>query len=604
MSIEIQLLSQAFGKFLIGILFGSSALIVAGALFTLLLRSRTAEVRHFVWHVILFGLLLLPLIECAAPPIQHPPMVIRPAELEVFTDPLITLSDRRIPTTPGKIIARHSHPFPWSVLVASVYALVTCILLLRLTLSVFRLNLLTNHSEPIFDPDLRELSHEIWLHSLSLYKPRIRVSKEIRVPTAVGIEPITVLLPIGWNRWRRQKLRAALIHEMAHVRRNDPRTTLLASFAVCLFWVNPLVYWLRRQLLATAEEACDEAALLTFSPEEYAQILIEFASNIGLNGSRLAAASAMAVCRSLMTARLEHIFSVHRLEKRPQKFIRTLFVAVFCPTLYLAASVRFAQKGSATDKTTISIASQQQADQLESQLARVPENLKIRGALMAFYANKRNEVRFTPHLLWVINHHPEAPIAALKIYDQPESSSRSRQVPVGVHTDANAEYELVKAAWDGALNRRPHSPDVLFHAGLFVEGSNPRRALDLFRRAATLPAPDPHAESRYLHAISVIYAAAVMTNRSDNRNVRINNIVMDQVLGGALRTEIDASHDPTLLCGVGTILVQLHQDVKGLRLIQKALDLDPTNPAWKEAMDSARAEPIRRQNLRELAGRP
>jgi tetratricopeptide (TPR) repeat protein len=456
----------------------------------------------------------------------------------------------------------------------------------------------------VFDPDLRELGHDIWLHSLSLCRPRIRVSKEIRVPTVVGVERITVLLPIGCNRWRRQKVRAALIHEMAHVRRNDPRTALLASFAVCLFWISPLVYWLRRQLLATAEEACDEAALLSFTPEEYGQILIEFASDIGRRESRLAAASAVAVCRSLVTKRLEHIFSVHPLEKRPQKLIRTLFVAVLCPTLYMAGAVRFEESAVVAEEPTVSIANQRQANQLESQLVRAPEDLRIRGALMAFYANERNEAGFTPHLLWVVNHHPEAPIAALKIYYQPDSSSWSRKAPLTVHTKANSEYELIKAAWRGALNRYPDSPDVLFHAGLFVEGNDPRRALDLFTRAAALPGPDLHAQSRYLHAISVIYAEAVMTSQPENRNLRINNIFMDQDLASALRTEIEASYDPALVCELGTILVQLGQDVKGLRLIQKAIDMDPTNPKWKEAMDSARAEPMRRQNLRELAGHP
>ncbi|HTF61365.1 MAG TPA: M56 family metallopeptidase [Edaphobacter sp.] len=220
------------------------------------------------------------------------------------------------------------------------------------------------------------------------------------------------MLPAHWALWSREKVRATLIHEMAHVRRNDPQTAFLASLAVCLFWLNPLVYWLRRELVALAEEACDEAALLDLGPEEYARILIEFATEVGRKGSRLVAASTVAVHRSLTKTRLEHIFSIRGHVQESQPLLRALLIAIFLPALYLAASTRFDQQQIATgtdQAIPISVATQQQADQLESQLLRDPENLSIRGALMAFYANEGEESAFIPHLLWVINRHPEAP---------------------------------------------------------------------------------------------------------------------------------------------------------------------------------------------------
>jgi TonB family protein len=421
---------------------------------------------------------------------------------------------------------------------------------------------------------------------------------------AIGIEQVTILLPVYWTLWGREKVRAALIHEMAHVRRNDPRTAFLASFTVCLFWLNPLVYWLRRQLFALAEEACDETALLDFRPEEYARILIEFATEVGRKGSSLAAASTVAVHRSLIKTRLEYIFSVRRHTQGSQLLLRVLLIAIFVPVLYLAASARFDQQQIATgtdQDTTISIATQQQADQWESQLVRDPENLNIRGALMAFYANEGNESAFTPHLLWVINHHPEASIAAMKIYTRPDSSYRSLQESLAVRTGAISEYELNKAAWDNALNRYPNLPEVVFHAGLFIESNDPKRALALFTRAAALPPADSRARASYLHAMAVVYAAAVMTDvNAGDPSVRVNKIAMDQNLASTLRSEMETSSDPALLCQVGTTLVQFGQDEEGLSLIQRAVDLDPANPKWTEALDSAKAEPVRRQNLDRL----
>src|SRR5690348_12762133 len=71
-TLDPQALNQSLGPVLLGILLRSSALIIAGGVLVRLLRSRTAELRHFVCHGVLYGLLLLPVIECAAPPIRHP----------------------------------------------------------------------------------------------------------------------------------------------------------------------------------------------------------------------------------------------------------------------------------------------------------------------------------------------------------------------------------------------------------------------------------------------------------------------------------------------------------------------------------------------------
>ncbi len=34
--------------------------------------------------------------------------------------------------------------------------------------------------------------------------------------------------------------------------------------------------------------------------------------------------------------------------------------------------------------------------------------------------------------------------------------------------------------------------------------------------------------------------------------------------------------------------------------MQQAIDLDPGNQAWKDALDYAKAEPVRQENYREL----
>lgn len=172
-ALDVTALSQSFGSILLGILLRSSVLVIAGVFLVVLFRSRTAELRHFVYHGMLYGLLLLPVVECAAPPFRHPSATLIRAELAMLPDQPTTFSTR---TTPAyvKVTIRQARPFQPMLLATALYVFVASTLLLRLALNLFRLNRLANRSEPILDPDLRELGHEIWLESLSRYKPQIR----------------------------------------------------------------------------------------------------------------------------------------------------------------------------------------------------------------------------------------------------------------------------------------------------------------------------------------------------------------------------------------------------------------------------------------------
>lgn len=222
-TVDAQTLSQSLGPTLLGIFLRSSALVIAGGVLSLVLRSRTAELRHFVCHGILYGLLLLPVIECAAPALRHPSVTVTRAELVMFPNRSTSLSTTTT-TPPTTTAISHARPYRWMLVATAAYVFVACALLVRLLVNLLRLNRLVDRSGLILDSDVRDLAHEIWLQSLSQYRPHIRISSDIRVPMAIGIEQVTILLPAHWTLWSREKLRAVLIHEMAHVRRNDPQT--------------------------------------------------------------------------------------------------------------------------------------------------------------------------------------------------------------------------------------------------------------------------------------------------------------------------------------------------------------------------------------------
>jgi hypothetical protein len=67
---------------------------------------------------------------------------------------------------------------------------------------------------------------------------------------------------------------------MWRVRRNASvlNESWLARFHTCLFWFNPLAWWLQRRLATLAEVTSDDAAATTLAdPATYAEILLELA---------------------------------------------------------------------------------------------------------------------------------------------------------------------------------------------------------------------------------------------------------------------------------------------------------------------------------------
>lgn len=528
------------------------------------LRVRKPEFKHFLWSGLLYALLLLPLFQLATPPLRHAAPLLPGPHINFLAPPSnpspLRAAVAASTVTHPAVSGNTPRPFPWMPSAVALYLIVAGILLARLAFSLWRIQRIVLRSEPILDPCLRGLCHEVWLGSLSMVKPRVRLSRGVTIPLAVGSEEPVILLPVFWQHWSQEKLHAVLVHEMAHVRRGDPGTALLSSIAVCLFWFHPLAYWLRRQLATSAEESCDEAVLEFVKPERYSQILIEFASAVSSTRGRLLAVSSVAAHRSQIVKRIERIFAPRPANRISMKLAQALAVVVLCPALYLTAAARFEdnQPTAAQETTTqLNIGSDTDAQKLEAELQSNPEDLKTRNEVMSYYFNERNEPALAKHLLWAVEHHPELRMSTMG------QSSLDRQ-------------EL-RVAWDNALVKHPDSAPVLYHAGMFFTHDNPMRALALYKQAQSLVAPDSYTAKNVSRATAVVYAAAVMEEvpNSHGAPTRLDNINIDPTDAAQLRADLAVSQDPALLSEVGTVLTQLSFSAKGLPLIQQAIALDP-----------------------------
>jgi len=95
-------------------------------------------------------------------------------------------------------------------------------------------------------------------------------------PGVFGIRKPILVLPAGiTGRLTRAQLEAVLVHELCHVRRRDNLTAAIHMVVEMIFWFHPLVWWIRSQLVAERERACDEDVLrLGTDPQVYAECIL------------------------------------------------------------------------------------------------------------------------------------------------------------------------------------------------------------------------------------------------------------------------------------------------------------------------------------------
>ncbi|MBV8976951.1 MAG: M56 family metallopeptidase [Alphaproteobacteria bacterium] len=132
---------------------------------------------------------------------------------------------------------------------------------------------------------------------------QLRLSEREDGPITWGARKPVVLLPRSSRAWPPARLKAVLLHELAHVRRRDSLTLAMAQVVAALFWINPLVWLALRALRREAEMAADDAVLgAGMKPSVYAGELVQLASE--LNGRRLAF-SGLSMAGSALEARVK-----------------------------------------------------------------------------------------------------------------------------------------------------------------------------------------------------------------------------------------------------------------------------------------------------------
>lgn len=103
---------------------------------------------------------------------------------------------------------------------------------------------------------------EAWQRKQNTWRRvRVLVSDRIATPVTYGIIKPRIVLPKSMDFGNEAQLRYILAHELVHIKRFDALWKLLSVAALCLHWVNPLVWLLYMFLNRDMEMSCDEKVI-------------------------------------------------------------------------------------------------------------------------------------------------------------------------------------------------------------------------------------------------------------------------------------------------------------------------------------------------------
>jgi bla regulator protein BlaR1 len=283
--------------FLIDMTWKSSCILLFTYAFMKLFRRLSSSTRHAIWSMAVAGVLLLPIFSLLLPawPVTVPVTfssnialdsgIQLPEPSGTTQDGLSSVSSENAagdaaslgtvksvaesarseaglnasPSPPlkesilqsvGTMVATHG-----ILIIVSVWSLGMIAVFLRQLVGKTLVVWMALRAEKITDSSLLKLADE--LRTKHGIKRRVKFLKSMKagMPMTWGFFRPTILLPGEADAWSRDHQRFVLVHELAHVKRWDCLTQLLAQLSKTLYWFNPLVWMAHREFLKEREHA-------------------------------------------------------------------------------------------------------------------------------------------------------------------------------------------------------------------------------------------------------------------------------------------------------------------------------------------------------------
>ncbi|MBI2825830.1 MAG: DUF1559 domain-containing protein [Planctomycetia bacterium] len=270
-------------------------------------------------------------------------------------------------------------PAWWPAAIGIAFAVAAAIGAGRLACGLLAVRRLRATSVPVVDA---ELANEIAWLSRKFGCPRpceVRSSAELSAPVTVGWRRPLVLVPVEWPSWSAAERRAALAHEVAHVRRGDYATGILAQLSLAAHYYHPLVHWLVRRLRQEQELVADAAAAAaTDGRQEYLATLARLA--LRYDDRRIAwAARPFLPTRGAFLRRIDMLRDPNSWRRRPlPRWMNIVLATLVCAAGLVVTGVRGPHDASGVARAAVADQAQASPSDAEAfSLTHVPDHANM-----------------------------------------------------------------------------------------------------------------------------------------------------------------------------------------------------------------------------------
>lgn len=315
--------------------------IAIAALVALAVRGRSAAVRALVWRAAVVALLALYAGQ------------LLPAAWEAWlvpaglAEPLVALGRLRVsaasltgavlPAGADATLAPRDTLAVVRILTA-VYCAGAAIVLLPLVRGIVATRRIAREATPLGGTRWGDLLRSAQRALAMDRRVALLGSTRVLVPVTFGTRRPTVVLPMDAAGWDDARLRAVLVHELAHVRAHDVAFAIAARFACALLWFHPAVWRIARALHDACEQACDDRVIAGgVRRSDYAELLVEVAERLRCGRAASLSSPAAALAGSGLRGRLAALLRDRDRRELPRAAVAVAMVATLALTAPLAA---------------------------------------------------------------------------------------------------------------------------------------------------------------------------------------------------------------------------------------------------------------------------
>jgi len=176
-------------------------------------------------------------------------------------------------------------------------------------------------------------------------KRNIKVVKQnfVRVPSIIGIFNVKILITDDFLNLDDVSMLNIFMHELSHYKRKDNIMNVLILILKAVYWFNPIIYLMFKNIRENMEYATDEIAVGTMSVAEkqnYCMVMLVVATKFGANKSQVLGISDGA---KNLKNRVELIALKNNFEKKSKRiFLIALLIIMFiCLIFYPTSYGRF-----------------------------------------------------------------------------------------------------------------------------------------------------------------------------------------------------------------------------------------------------------------------